>query len=191
MRLKRRLGDTYCCISAFFFFSTSWQAFRVCHHCFHSQMLANNWSAFHSLFHCSHTVSLCVCFFSSNLTECLINSELFLNLRSAAAFVSIISFVVANKDTCSQCKKKKKKIHKGNPKETRMYPTHGERMDNHKGCHFSFVCLATCTLVMQPDGFSLWESCACRSVLLMQGTVQKENCPKDCLSGKSFNAPYY
>lgn len=54
-------------------------------------------------------LSVCVCvFFSSNLTECLINSELFLNLRSAAAFVLIISFVVGNKDTCSQCKKKKK-----------------------------------------------------------------------------------
>lgn len=113
MHLKRRLGDIYCCISAFFFFSTSWQAFRVCHHCFHSQMLANNWSAFHSLFHCSHTVTLCVCFFSSNLTECLINSELFLNLRSAAAFVLIISFVVGNKDTCSQCKKKKKRSIRG------------------------------------------------------------------------------
>lgn len=101
-------------------------------------------------------LSLCVLFFFffffSYRTEYSINSELFLNLWSGVTFVLIISFVVGNKDTCSHCKK----IHK--PEETRMCPTHGERMDNHKGCHFSFVCLATCTLVMQPDGFSLWES---------------------------------
>lgn len=109
MVLKRRLGDIYCCVSLFFF-STSWQTFRVCHHCFHSQMLANNWSAFHSHFHCSHTVTLWAFFFSSNPTECLINSELFLNLRSGATFVLIMLFVAGNKDTCSHCKKKKKSI---------------------------------------------------------------------------------
>lgn len=107
--LKRRLGDICCCISAFLFFSTSWQAFRFCHDCFHSQMLANNWSTFHSHFHCSHTVTPCACFFffsggGKGFSDYFfIIKTIFEPAALRVSFVLIISFVVGNKDTCSIC----------------------------------------------------------------------------------------
>lgn len=139
--LKGRLGDIYRCISAFLFFSTSWQPFRVCHHCFHSQMLASNWSAFHSHFplfpYCHSVWCFFFLFFVSYWTEYSINPELFLNLQSGATFVLIISFVVGSKDTCGHCDK----IHKSNPEETRMCPTRGGTYGQSQGLSL-LVCLS-------------------------------------------------